>query len=60
MLRLPKPCLRVRFQLRLEKLRHELEQKYRLIKCRRALARSIADMEREAKIEDYIIWEEKK
>jgi len=60
MLRLPKPGLRVRIQLRLENLRHELGQKYRFIKCRRALERSIAAMERDAHIEDCIIWEEKK
>ena len=38
----------------------ELRYKQRLFKCRRALARSIAAMEREADTEDCVIWEEKK
>ena len=51
---IPEPPLRSR----LKKLKEKMRDKVKLLRCRRAVARAAARMEREKAYEDCVIWEE--
>ena len=51
---IPEPPLRSMFK----KLQKKMREKAKLLRCRRAVARAAARMEREEAFEDCVIWEE--